>query len=232
MQYRDGKAIEVLKGADVALMEPPAVSPKGEFLALLLRRDGRVRLHVVSADGAVIRPLSDAAQVRGAPAWSPDGQWIAIGGSDAAGHALFKFPINGGPPQRIVTGEALNPVWSPTEDLIVYAGAQVMALHTLRAVRPSNGGSVDFPLIKVSRLGERYRFLPGGRGLVYMVGEAFSQDFWLLDLSTKEKRQLTQLEERGAMRTFDIDPNGKRIVFGRQRQNSDVVLIEPRDAGK
>ena len=28
------------------------------------------------------------------------------------------------------------------------------------------------------------------------------------------------------MRTFDLTPDGREIVFDRQRQNSDLVLIE------
>lgn len=30
----------------------------------------------------------------------------------------------------------------------------------------------------------------------------------------------------GAVRTFDITPDGKYLVFGRHRQNSNIVLIE------
>jgi hypothetical protein len=29
-----------------------------------------------------------------------------------------------------------------------------------------------------------------------------------------------------AMRTFDITPDGKQIVFDRERENSDIVLID------
>jgi hypothetical protein len=43
-------------------------------------------------------------------------------------------------------------------------------------------------------------------------------------------RRLTHLENRAAMRTFDITPDGKQIVFDRLRENSDVVLIDlPKD---
>jgi hypothetical protein len=51
-------------------------------------------------------------------------------------------------------------------------------------------------------------------------------DFWLLDLATGNRRQLTRLDNQGALRTFDITPDGKSIVFDRLRQNSNVVLIE------
>jgi Tol biopolymer transport system component len=52
-------------------------------------------------------------------------------------------------------------------------------------------------------------------------------DFWLFDLVTGERRQLTRLSNKGNVRGFDITPDGKRIVFDRLRQNSDVILIDP-----
>jgi Tol biopolymer transport system component len=55
-------------------------------------------------------------------------------------------------------------------------------------------------------------------------------DFWLFDLATKQSRQLTQLSKTDSMRTFDLTPDGREIVFDRQRQNSDLVLIDlPRE---
>jgi Tol biopolymer transport system component len=47
----------------------------------------------------------------------------------------------------------------------------------------------------------------------------------LLDLATKKTRQLANFNSR-AMRTFDITPDGKQIVFDRLRENSDIVLID------
>ena len=63
-------------------------------------------------------------------------------------------------------------------------------------------------------------YLPRGQSL----------DFWLLDLSTKTTRPLTRLNDHGSLRTFDITPDAKEIVFDRSRENSDIVLIDlPKD---
>jgi Tol biopolymer transport system component len=59
-----------------------------------------------------------------------------------------------------------------------------------------------------------------------MQGRGPSQDFWLLDIATMESRQLTQLDSPATMRSFDITPDGKRIVFDRLSEDSDIVLIE------
>src|SRR5262249_34895177 len=161
---------------------------------------------------------------QGAGCWSPDGKWIVTGGSDASSPGLFKIPSQGGPTVRLVAGTALNPVWSPDGNLIAYAGTNVRTFAPLLAVRP-DGTSVELPEINVRRLGDRVRFSPDGKSLIYMQGLLASQDFWLLDLATGKSRPLTRLQNRATMRTFDITPDGKQIVFDRLRENSDVVLI-------
>ena len=59
-----------------------------------------------------------------------------------------------------------------------------------------------------------------------MVGGFGAQDFWLLDLATKKSHPLTQLTNPDTMRTFDVTPDGKQIVFDRLPQNADIVLID------
>jgi Tol biopolymer transport system component len=226
-QYRDGQAVEIRHGLDEPIFEASAVSPDGSRLALALRRNGKVRMHVLSADGAEMQPLSNAIDVRGSLAWSPDQKWIITGGSDTAGDGLFKMPVDGGAPVRLVKGQALDPVWSRDGNLIVYAGANVGSQAPLLAIRP-DGTPVALPAIQVRREGggSRIKFLPDGRGLIYMQGFATSQDFWMLDLATGKSRRLTRLDDRGAMWAFDVSPDGQQIVFDRSRNNSDLVLID------
>ena len=59
-----------------------------------------------------------------------------------------------------------------------------------------------------------------------MQGALRAQDFWLLDLPTMKTRQLTRLTQRDAIQSFDVMPDGKRIVFDRLRDNADIVLID------
>src|SRR4029078_9502497 len=81
-RYQNGHAIEILRAVDSPLFAPPEVSPDGTRVAVVLRRQGKLHLHTVSADGAELQLVSSAIDVRGAVSWSPDGAWIAAGGDD------------------------------------------------------------------------------------------------------------------------------------------------------
>ena len=165
----------------------------------------------------------------------PTGRRMGSGWSSAAttkGKGLFKIPVDGGEPVRLTTGPAFDPVWSPAEDLIVYAGANVGGQAPLLAVRP-DGTPVELPPVQTvaSTISGRLRFLPDGSGVVFVKAEVgvVVRDFWLLDLAARKTQQLAELTwttSQGEIRTFDITPDGKHIVFDRSSDNSDIVLID------
>jgi Tol biopolymer transport system component len=164
--------------------------------------------------------------VTSAVTWSPDGKWIVAGGSDGRSPGLFKIPLDGSNPQRLTSGAASNPVWSPDGSVIVYTGPIVSAMGPLLMVRP-DGTPADALPIRVRVSTEHYRFVPGRQELVYLptASQVVPENFWLLDLKTKKTRQLANFDSR-LTRTFDITPDGKQIVFDRLRDNSDIVLID------
>jgi serine/threonine protein kinase/Tol biopolymer transport system component len=223
-RFQDGQSTEILKGSDGALLDPPAISADGRRVVIALRRNGKMTLHLATAEGSELQPIAESIDISGAADWSRDGQWIVTGGTDTQGPGLFKIPVNGGKPIRLTTGLASNPVWSPDGNLIVYAGENVGFFNPLQAVRP-DGSRVKLPFIQVLREGVRARFLPNGSGLVYLQGLPSVQNLSLLDLATMKTRELTRLDNAGIIRSFDIAPDGK-IVFDRLRGNSHIVLID------
>src|SRR5438094_309132 len=224
-RFEDDKAVEILKGSDEGLFEPPAVSADGRQLAVILRRDGKLRLYVLSADGSDLQSLAEPVDIRGSVCWSSDGKWLIAGGIDDRGPGLFKIPLDRGAPVRLITGTARDPVWSPSGDLIVYTGQNVSVDAPLLAIR-ADGTKVELPAIRLRVEGKRYRFVPNGRALVYAQGPFPAQDFWLLNLATKKSRQLSRLSDSAATPSFDVTADGKQIVFDRVRGNSDIVLID------
>ena len=226
-QVTSDQSTQVWRDVDATLSEPAAVSPDGRELAVVVGRAGKRSIWLMSANGSNRRTLAASIDVHGAAGqgaidWSPDGQWIVAGGRDATGPALFKIPVDGGVPVRIVDGIGHNPVWSPKGDLIVYAGRSNVGQVQILGARP-DGSPVGMPRLMVRPGG--YRFLPDGSAIVYLPG-IHALDFWLLDLATAQSRRLTALTSRGALRTFDIAPDGRSLVFDRFQQNSNIMLIE------
>jgi serine/threonine protein kinase/Tol biopolymer transport system component len=230
-RLQNGKAVEIWRGADEALQESPAVSPQGDRVVVVRRNGAKLQLTLVSADGADHRSFAEGLDVRGTPAWSPDAKWIVTGGSDAQGPGLFTIPVDGGAPVRLVTGAASDPVWSPDGDVIAYIGRQIASAPIL-AIH-ADGRAVNLPDIRIpSGGGGRVRFLPSGKGLVYLQfrrgteSPSGAHDFWQLDLATNQTKQLTRLSSPATVSTFDITPDGTRIVFDRIRENADIRLID------
>ena len=215
------QALEIWKGVDGPLFVAPDVSPDGTphryrpeqsgKLSVAYRLGRRDRFATAGATRSTC-----AARPRGRPTASGS----SIAGKDASGNGLFKIPLDGGPAARLLAGTSLNPVWSPDGNLIVYTGPNVANEAPLLAIRP-DGTPVELPATGVrgdtSWTFPRHRFLPDGKRLVYMQGASAWQDFWLLDVMTMQRRQLTRLSSRAAMRSFDITPDGRQIVFDRSQ---------------
>ena len=151
-RFHNGQAFEVTKGADNVLSEPPVVSPDGSRVAIVVRQPGKRQLAIMSADGTNSRTLAPSIEIHGvvgqsAADWSPDGSWIVAAGSDGTAPGLFKIPVDGGAPVRLVEGWAYNPVYSPNGEVIIYAsgfggagGQSVLRAHqTGRHTNPHAG---------------------------------------------------------------------------------------------
>jgi hypothetical protein len=52
------------------------------------------------------------------------------------------------------------------------------------------------------------------------------QDFWLMDFTTNTTRMIARVSNAGSITTFDITPDGARIVFDRVEERSNLVLID------
>ncbi len=125
-----------MKPADIAslhVLSKPTIAPDGRFAVVAMTQpdleadEYRGHLWIVPTDGsAPARPFTTGWR-DAAPAYSPDGAWLAFlrstgGQGPGSRPQLYVMPTSGGEPKR-VTDQALGagaPVWSPDSTKIAY----------------------------------------------------------------------------------------------------------------
>jgi Tol biopolymer transport system component len=222
---QNGDAVELWRSSEGGVIAAPAVSSDGQRICFLIRRQGKNGLYVMNADGTNLRQLAASLDVRDAPSWSPDAKFIAVAADEGDGSRLFKVPVDGATPVRLVDGLSRLPVWSRDGNLILYAVPSQGGGYAVKAVTPESE-PLPLPELWILRGGDRYRFLPGGKQIVALLGDYLHQNFWMVELETGQRRQLTNLKPGYSITSFDVSPDGKQIIFDRVRQNSDIVLID------
>ena len=223
-----GTAQELWKGSDGGLVSPAAISPDGTRIAFAYRAQGRAVLAMMSANGTDISTLTDAVDVRGSFSWSPDGQWIVFAGASAGKPTrIFKVAASGGSPVALTDGLATAPLWSPDGRYILYAQPVQGARMQVKGMT-LDGKPYPLPELWVNyQTTTPYRFVPGTNAVIYLKeGDVRHQNFFRVDLSTGDQRQISDFAAGFEIRDFDIAPDGSRILFDRLRTNSDVVLME------
>ena len=129
-----GAVTELWNGVNGRVVAGPAMARDGR-LAFIMQRRGRTELYVMNADGSGTRRIAEELDVRGAPAWSPDGQWLAVAVANADGEPqVFKIPVGGGMPVLLGKEYSTDPIWDPSGRFLIYSGADVGTTFSVKAV--------------------------------------------------------------------------------------------------
>jgi Tol biopolymer transport system component len=224
-------------------------SPDGKRIALAGGPAGvcSVRLFVMRADGARVRPLTEGGQdpampgtCYGRPTWSPDGIRIAFTATGDVGYAsIWEMNIDGTGRRQLTyrngyhEGDDRDPAWSPDATTIAFDRGYPPTLwlmdgdgtnqHPLKAASGSCRGAEEPDW---SPDGQRIAFVrnckPGAGG-----GEEDWSDIWLIRPDGSDLRRLTHAGPRAwANRSPAWSPDGKRIVFERLVRRSRYAHFE------
>ena len=227
-KLENGAPMELWRGDEGGVVAAPAISPDGRHICFSYRKQGRSGLYVMNANGTNVRTLvADVFDVRGGASWSPDGKWVAVAANRGDGTRLFKIPVDGGPPVRLLDTLSYNPAWSPDGRSILYSEQQSAGQFEVKAITPDQK---PVPIVELRVVGfntsVQYRFLPDGKAVIVLEGVlGASQNFFRVELPGGERRQLTDLAPGPVIRNFDVSRDGTQIVFDRLRNNSDIVSM-------
>jgi hypothetical protein len=223
----NGETRELWKGIDGSVIAPPAISSDGAQICFSYWSKGRAGLYLMDANGTNIRPLAPALDVRSAVSWSPDGKSVAAAATLEEGTRVFLIPVDGGPPTRLLDTPSYNPVWSPDGKYIVYSEPMGGSNMAVKAVTRTKA-AVPVPEIVVPYTrATPYRFVPGTSLLIFLKDTSFrTRNFYQVDLESGTERQLTDLQPGTLIQSFDVSLDGHQIIFDRQKDNADVVLMQ------
>ncbi|HSS01672.1 MAG TPA: hypothetical protein VLM79_31650 [Kofleriaceae bacterium] len=102
-------------------------SPDGKQIALTLSKDGNPEIYVInSADGSIVRRITNEKAIDTSPAWSPDGSQLAFVSDRNGGPQIFVVSASGGAARQVSFNGSYNttPTWSPR------AGKHIIAYTT------------------------------------------------------------------------------------------------------
>lgn len=221
-----GKTVsELWSVAGARVIGGPAVAPDGRRIAFSAEVGGRTRLYVMNSDGSAPRMLPESLEPQGTPAWAPDGKSIAVAATINGAACLATVSVDAQTIAALVPGFAAGPAWSPDGAFLVYSGADVGTTFPLRIVR-ADGRPQAASNITLSRGARRVAFLPGKNELVILRGEMNHKNFSVIDLASGRERPLTNFGRHFVIGDFDVSADGREIVFDRQQDDSDIVLID------
>jgi Tol biopolymer transport system component len=220
-----GTATELWNAPGARIVGGPAIESNGRRIAFSIEQRGRTRLYVMNADGTEARVVTESLELRGAPAWAPDGQSITSAANDDGVPRLFSVSLDGRAPVRLVSEYSIEPGWAPDGRFLLYSGPDIGTTFPVKAVT-AQGGPYPLPNLTLTRGARRLCFLPGRRELVVLRGEIEHKNFWLIDLETGAERQLTNFGADFVVRDFDVSADGREIVLDRVQENSDIVLLD------
>jgi Tol biopolymer transport system component len=221
----DGTTTELWSVTGGRIIGGPAVAPDGRRIAFSVEERGRTRMYVMNSDGSATRMLPESLEPQGAPAWAPDGQSIAVAARIDGAPCLARVSVDAQTFVPLVSEFAADPAWSPDGASLVYSGPDVGTTFQIRMVS-ADGRPQPAPNITLSRGARRLAFLPGQRALVVSRGEMNHKNLWVIDLESGRERRLTNFGRNFVIGDFDVSPDGREIVFDREQDNSDIVLID------
>ncbi len=220
----DEAPVELWNTPGARIFGGPELSADGRRVAFSVEVDGKTLLYVMNADGTDARVVTDSVGLTGAPAWAPDGQSLVSGATINGSAQLVRIALDGRV-VPVIREIAIDPVWSPSGDFVVYSAADVGTEFPMKATTAA-GDPYPVPALMLTRGGRRLRFADNGRSLLTMRGDIRHKDLWMVDLATGKERQLTRLPAAFNIRDFDVSADGHELLLERVEEHSDVVLIE------
>ncbi len=189
-------------------IETFALSPSGVRALFGARGD----IFTAPAKEGEVRNLTDSQGVREfAPAWSPDGRWVAYLSDRSGEYEIYVRPSDAAGDERRVTMDGdiwrYPVVWSPDSTMLAYGDKK----QRLRYVNVASGRTMDVDRSPRNDI-TNYSWAPDSRWLAYTKqGENQFSEIWVYSLANSKIQKLTGGLTSDTEPVFD--PKGRYLYF-------------------
>ena len=190
-------------------------SPDGSQLAYLGAGNSRRNdLYVIDADGSNQRRLTDTPEEEGIPAWSPNGDTIAVAiPTDGDAEIYLLDAETGEIVSQLTDNEGIDdymPTWSPDGSHIAYVTRNDVEgsdeIHVMTA-----DGTTSRQLTSNDVEDYYPAWSPTGDTIVFVSSRVGEQTLFLMDVDGSNQRQLSDGEDRDSRPTWS--PDGTTIAY-------------------
>ncbi len=193
----------------------PTASRDGKLLAFSSDRDGKARIWLKQLPGGGEVALTTGSDTR--PRFSPDGSTILFSRDEGGRNALYKVPIVGGEPRKVLD-DAIEGDWSPDGKQIVYLSTRRVenTIHFALGIARADGGETRevSDVAGFVLLGPRWS--PDGSTLASTQAgtQNAANSVFLVGVDGKGARSISPPPPAGEISTLSWSGEGDVILYG------------------
>jgi len=209
----------------------PAFTPDGSQILWSSARAGHFEIWICRSDGTGARQLTSDGVDAENPTATADGRWIVYNSTNPAAPGIWKIKPDGTGAVRIVPGLWSTPQVSP--DGVHVAFRTLSEQRSVMVARVEDGAMAGLPIaLHGNNLAGRPRWMPDGRALLFTGTDdagtmgVYVQDFVAGKDTTATRRPVVPFDADMPVESFDVSPDGRRVVIGIFEETSSLMLAE------
>lgn len=201
---------------DARLNINPVVTPDERYIIYGSEKTGTKSIWRMNSDGSGQTELVQNSTEESFTV-SPDGKTVYYYSYFDGAGALWRIPVSGGQPEKIIAGDFQFPAVSPDNKFIAAAffdsDSKEKAIAIFEIGKASNTKLVIKP-VSGAQLPGVMRWSPNGKSVVYIVNNNGISNLWSQPIDGSPAKQITNFTSSRIF-SFDWSPDGREIICSR-----------------